>query len=62
MPTPPSPASIESSGTATPANTELSKAIELWVKNDYLCKNFILNDLSDNLYDYYHSDKSAKEI
>ncbi|KAM6570923.1 hypothetical protein CsatA_015003 [Cannabis sativa] len=33
-----------------------------WVENDFLCKNYILNGLSDNLYDYYNSDKTAKEI
>ncbi|KAL5827103.1 hypothetical protein ACOSQ3_018937 [Xanthoceras sorbifolium] len=33
-----------------------------WVENDFLCKNCILNDLSDDLYDYYNSNKSAKEI
>ncbi|XP_050211805.1 uncharacterized protein LOC126661963 [Mercurialis annua] len=29
--------------------------------NDYLCKNFILNALSDDLYDYYNDGKIAKE-
>ncbi|KAL5787820.1 hypothetical protein ACOSP7_004769 [Xanthoceras sorbifolium] len=33
-----------------------------WNGNDFLCKNYILNGLSDNLYDYYNSDKSAKKI
>ncbi|KAF1882580.1 hypothetical protein Lal_00002758, partial [Lupinus albus] len=31
-------------------------------ENDYLCKNFILNELSDDLYDYYISYKSAKLV
>ncbi|XP_060972678.1 uncharacterized protein LOC133038526 [Cannabis sativa] len=38
------------------------KERDSWVENDFLCKNFILNGLSDDLYDYYNSDKSAKEI
>ncbi|KAL5753674.1 hypothetical protein ACOSP7_021894 [Xanthoceras sorbifolium] len=38
------------------------KEHESWVENDFLCKNYILNGLSDDLYDYYNSDKSAKEI
>ncbi|XP_062079740.1 uncharacterized protein LOC133784392 [Humulus lupulus] len=38
------------------------KDLDSWVENDFLCKNFILNGLSDDLYDYYNSDKSAKEI
>ncbi|CAL0320864.1 unnamed protein product [Lupinus luteus] len=36
--------------------------IALWNENDYLCKNFILNGLSDDLYDYYSPFKSAKLI
>ncbi|PON99483.1 Zinc finger, CCHC-type, partial [Trema orientale] len=39
-----------------------TKEYESWVEKDFLCKNFILNGLSDDLYDYYNSDKSAKEI
>ncbi|KAL5763025.1 hypothetical protein ACOSP7_019289 [Xanthoceras sorbifolium] len=39
-----------------------SKRHESWVENDFLCKNYILNGLSDDLHDYYNSDKSAKEI
>ncbi|KAL5831729.1 hypothetical protein ACOSQ4_017083 [Xanthoceras sorbifolium] len=33
-----------------------------WDENDFLCKNYILNGLFDDLYDYYNSDKFAKEI
>ncbi|KAL5857516.1 hypothetical protein ACOSQ3_004974 [Xanthoceras sorbifolium] len=33
-----------------------------WDENDFLCKNYIFNSLSDDLYDYYNSNKSAKEI
>ncbi|KAL5814132.1 hypothetical protein ACOSQ3_024921 [Xanthoceras sorbifolium] len=33
-----------------------------WDENDFLCKNYILNGLSDDLYDYYNYDKSAKEF
>ncbi|KAM6570522.1 hypothetical protein CsatB_018507 [Cannabis sativa] len=38
------------------------KDLDSWVENDFPCKNFILNGLSDDLYDYYNSDKSANEI
>ncbi|XP_062075777.1 uncharacterized protein LOC133779894 [Humulus lupulus] len=38
------------------------KELDSWVENEFLCKNFILNALSDDLYDYYNSDKSTKEI
>merc|ERR1712080_686144 len=43
--------------------TEQSKQLQTWTEQDYLCKNFILNGLSDDLYDYYNSeDKTAKQI
>ena len=35
---------------------------ETWNENDFLCKNYILNGLSDNLYDYYSSYISAKGV
>lgn len=31
-------------------------------EKDILCKNFILNGLTDNLYDYYSTMKIAKEV
>ncbi|KAL5806367.1 hypothetical protein ACOSQ4_029100 [Xanthoceras sorbifolium] len=39
-----------------------SKEHESWVENNFLCNNYILNGLSNNLYDYYNSDKSTKKI
>ena len=36
------------------------KQSETWVENDFLCKNYILNGLNDNLYDYYSKCVSAK--
>ncbi|KAK1364759.1 hypothetical protein POM88_040320 [Heracleum sosnowskyi] len=44
------PSSTESSEIVAPANPELAKEIDLWVENDFLCNNFILNGLSDNLH------------
>lgn len=41
---------------------KLKLRIEYGVKNDFLCKNFILNGLFDNLYNYYNYDKYAKKI
>ena len=35
---------------------------ETWNENDFLCKNYILNGLSDNLYDYYSSCISTKDV
>ncbi|RZB65820.1 putative oxidosqualene cyclase, partial [Glycine soja] len=38
---------------------KMTMELALWNENDYLCKNFILNGLADNLYDYYSPYKSA---
>lgn len=38
------------------------KELDTWDENDFLYKNYILNGLSDDLYNYYNSDKSTKEI
>ncbi|XP_073222604.1 uncharacterized protein [Cicer arietinum] len=39
------------------------KAVELtqWEHNDYLCKNYILNGLPDDLYVYYCSDNNTSK-
>lgn len=39
-----------------------AKEILLWKEHDYLCKNFILNGLADELYDYYSTCKSARDV
>jgi len=41
---------------------EQTREATAWEEADFLCKNFILNGLSDDLYDYYISNKTAKEI
>ncbi|KAF1896268.1 hypothetical protein Lal_00018548 [Lupinus albus] len=41
---------------------KLAIDIALWNENNYLCRNFILNGLSDDLYDYYSLYKSAKLV
>ncbi|GJU33146.1 retrovirus-related pol polyprotein from transposon TNT 1-94 [Tanacetum coccineum] len=33
-----------------------TKALQDWTENDFMCKNFLLNGLLDDLYDYYNSD------
>ena len=33
-----------------------------WSEDDFLCKNYILNGLSDNLYDYYANFNTAKNM
>ena len=41
---------------------EQFKLFQTWIENDFLCKNYILNGLCDDLYDYYSSCASAKEL
>lgn len=45
-----------------PPTVEESKTIRTWEENDFLCKNYILNALSDELYDYYANYKTAKDV
>ena len=46
----------------TPENHTVAqiKQSKTWTENDFLCKNYILNGLNDNLYDYYSKCVSAK--
>ncbi|GAU38712.1 hypothetical protein TSUD_396400 [Trifolium subterraneum] len=41
---------------------QLKKEQQLWLDNDYLCKGYIINGLCDDLYDYYSTYKSAKDV
>ncbi|ONI14158.1 hypothetical protein PRUPE_4G265600 [Prunus persica] len=41
---------------------EQTWALQTWTENDFLCKNYILNGLSNDLYDYYSSYDTAKEL
>ena len=45
-----------------PPTAENTKEIANWDSDDFLCKNYILNALSDYLYDYYSSFKTAKDV
>jgi len=37
-------------------------ALESWKQSHYLCRHYVLNCLSDSLYDVYSEKKSAKEL
>ena len=39
-----------------------TKASQTWIENDFLAKNYILNGLSDDLYDYYSDYDTAKDL
>lgn len=41
---------------------QLKKEISIWKDNDYLCKNHILSDFSDHLYDYYSNYETTKQV
>ena len=42
--------------------TEQTAALEKWTADDFICKKYILNGLSDNLYDYYTTFNTAKDV
>ncbi|CAJ2648645.1 unnamed protein product [Trifolium pratense] len=35
---------------------------QLWIDNDYVCKNYIINGLEDDLYDYYRTYNTANDV
>ena len=43
-------------------NVQTVAAVEAWHNSDFLCKNYILNGLSDELYSVYGGIKTAKEL
>ena len=38
------------------------KEFTMWTQTDFICKNLILNGLTDELYDYYSTMAIAKEV
>ena len=48
--------------TTDPPTREMLLTIEAWMQSDFLCRNYILNCLENNLYDIYSSYKTAKEV
>ena len=45
-----------------PLSKESLMTIEAWTQSDFLCRNYILNRLENNLYDIYSSYKTAKQV
>ena len=41
---------------------EETAALRRQIEDDFLCKNYILNGLSDNLYDYYANFNTTKDV
>nr|XP_048322335.1 uncharacterized protein LOC125419861 [Ziziphus jujuba var. spinosa] len=44
------------------SDKETLMVVDAWKNFDYLCQNYVLNDLSDILYGVYCGTKSAKEL
>ncbi|KAL5703080.1 hypothetical protein ACHQM5_028215 [Ranunculus cassubicifolius] len=47
---------------ANPPTEEELRIVEKWEDKDFNCRNYILNGLCDELYDYYCTLKTAKEV
>ncbi|KAL0413646.1 UNVERIFIED_CONTAM: hypothetical protein Sradi_1566300 [Sesamum radiatum] len=43
-------------------DTQKRAAMDAWVYGDFLCRNYILNGLSDTLYNVYSSAKTARAL
>ena len=41
---------------------QVEKDVLLWKENDYMCKNFILNCLTDHLYDLHLIHNTAEDV
>ncbi|GJV61678.1 hypothetical protein Tco_0870817 [Tanacetum coccineum] len=45
-----------------PSNAQAVQAMEAWIHSDFLCHNYILNDLVGSLYNVYCKTTNAKEL
>ncbi|KAH7859358.1 hypothetical protein Vadar_000011 [Vaccinium darrowii] len=45
-----------------PPTDQNHQEIQKWTDDDFLCKNYILNALCDDLYDYYSTFDTAKDV
>ena len=54
--------SVDSVAQAKAQELQQKKEQQLWLSDDYLCKGYIINGLCDDLYDYYSTYKTAKEV
>ena len=41
---------------------QVVSAIDAWHHSDFLCKNYVMNDLSDSLYNVYIGKKTTKKL
>ena len=43
-------------------NVQVASAIDAWHHSDFLCKNYVMNGLSNSLYNVYIGKKTSKEL
>ena len=43
-------------------NIQVASAIDSWHHSDFLCKNYVMNSLSDSLYNIYIGKKTIKKV
>ncbi|XP_047317914.1 uncharacterized protein LOC124921318 [Impatiens glandulifera] len=43
-------------------DVQSASSIDAWHHSDFLCRNYVLNDLSDSLYNVYNEKNTAKEL
>ncbi|XP_060965656.1 uncharacterized protein LOC133034567 [Cannabis sativa] len=43
-------------------DTNVINAVKAWKKDDFLCRNYIMNSLENNLYEVYLTKNTAKEL
>ena len=53
---------IEDPPTANENDRDSLMVFDVWKSHDYLCRNYVLNSLTDPLYNVYNMKKSAKEL
>ncbi|CAJ2638556.1 unnamed protein product [Trifolium pratense] len=41
---------------------QAEKEKQIWISHDYVCKNYIINGLEDDLYDYYRTYSTARDV
>ena len=41
---------------------QVVSAVDAWKHSDFLCRNYVMNGLTDSLYNVYSTKKTAKEL
>ena len=54
--------SSEDANVCPKTDVQAASAIDAWNHSDFLCRNYVLNGLTDSLYNVYSEKKTAKEL